>query len=82
LGTCEISVVVGTCCTLLIIRRANANVISLFQSITKLLTGTVSDVMQDETVSEVSEQHPSQAIMRSFAWQCCRHSCVTSFVAV
>jgi hypothetical protein len=72
-------VVVGTCCTLLIIRRANANVISPFQSITKLLTGTVSDVMQDETVSVVSEQHTPQAVMRGSAWQCSRHSCVERF---
>jgi hypothetical protein len=72
-------VVVGLCCTLLIILRTNANVISLFQAITKLLTGTVSDVMQDETVSVVSEQHTPQAIMRSSAWQCCRHSCVKRF---
>jgi hypothetical protein len=47
-------VIVGPYCTSLIIHRANANVISPFQSISKLLTGTVSDVMQDETVSVFS----------------------------
>jgi hypothetical protein len=60
-------VVVGLYCTLLIIRRANADVISLFQSITKLLTGTVSDVMQDETVSVVSEH---TYISCYYAWFC------------